>query len=41
MNIEILVTNVTAVGSPDREEHTILGVILTGRFLANSGSKYL
>ena len=31
MKIEWLVTNVTAVGSPDRAEHAILGVILAGQ----------
>ena len=37
IKIEWLVPNVTAVGSPDRAERAILGVILAGRFLANSG----
>ena len=37
MKIEWFVTNVTAVGSPGRAEHAILGVILVRRFLANSG----
>ena len=37
MKLEWLVTNVTAVGSPDRAERAIFGVILAGRFLANSG----
>ena len=31
MKIEWLVVNVTAVRSPDREEHAILGGILAGR----------
>ena len=38
MKIEGLVTSVTAVGSPDRAERVIFGVVLAGRFLANSGS---
>ena len=33
MKKEWLVTNVTAVGSPDRVDHAILKVILVGRFL--------
>ena len=37
MKIEWLVTDVTAVGSPDRAERAILGVILAGHFLAGSG----
>ena len=37
MQINCLVANVTAVGIPDRAEHAILGVILAGLFLANSG----
>ena len=37
MKIKLLVTDVTAVGSPDRAERGILVVILAGRFLANSG----
>ena len=37
MKIEWLVIDVTAVGSPDRAERAILGVILAGRFFANSG----
>ena len=37
MKIEWLVTNVTAVGSPDRAEHAILRVFWLGDFLANSG----
>ena len=32
-----MVTNITAVGSPDRAERAILEVILAGLFLANSG----
>ena len=32
MNIEPLVINVTAVGSSDRAERAILGMILAGRF---------
>ena len=31
MKIELLVTNITAVGSPDRAERAILGVILARR----------
>ena len=38
MKIEWLATGVTAVGSPDRAERAILGVVLTGPFLANSGN---
>ena len=37
MKIEWLVADVTAVGSPDRVERAILGVILDGLFLTNSG----
>ena len=37
MKIYWLVTNVTAVESSDRAEHAILGMILAGRFLVNSG----
>ena len=37
MKIEWLVTNVTAVGSPDRADRAILEVILAWLFLANSG----
>ena len=38
MNIERLVTNATAIESPDRAERAILGVMLAGRFfLANPG----
>ena len=38
MKVEWLVTNATLVGSPDRAERAILGVVLDGRcFLANSG----
>ena len=37
MKTEWLVADVTAVRSPDRAERAILGVILAGRFLANSG----
>ena len=37
MKIESLGTKVIAVGSPDRAERAILGVILAGLFLANSG----
>ena len=32
MNIEPLVINVTAVGSPDRVERAVLDMILAGRF---------
>ena len=32
MNMEWLVTDVTPIGSTDRAEHAILGVILIGRF---------
>ena len=37
MKTEWLSTNMAAVGSPDREERAILGVILTVQFLANLG----
>ena len=37
MKIELLVANVTAVGFLDRVEHTILGVIVARRVLANPG----
>ena len=38
MKIEWLVADVTAVGPPgDRAGCTILGMILAGRFLVNSG----
>ena len=37
MKIEWLVANATAVGSPDKAECAILGVILAGCFLVNSG----
>ena len=37
MKIEWLVPDVTALGSPERTEGAILGVILARRFLANSG----
>ena len=37
MKIEWLVTDVTAVGDPDRAKRAILGVILVGHFLANPG----
>ena len=37
MKIEWLATDETAVGSPQKAESTILGVILAGDFLANSG----
>ena len=37
MTIEWLVANVTAVESPDRAEHAILGVNLAGRFFADVG----
>ena len=33
MKIEWLVANVTAVGSPERAEHAIWGVILAVRFV--------
>ena len=36
MKMESLVSDVTAVGSPDRAERAILGVILAGRLLVNS-----
>ena len=32
MKIELLVTNVTAVGSPDRAKRAIFRVMLAGRF---------
>ena len=35
--IEWLITNVTAIGSPGWAKRAILGVILAGVFLANSG----
>ena len=38
MKLEWLVTNVTAVGSPDRAERAIFGVIWMGVFLSNPGS---
>ena len=37
MKIEGLVTDITAVESPDIAERDILGVIFSVRFLANSG----
>ena len=37
MKIKWLVTYVTPVKSPDRAGHAILGLILTRRFLVNSG----
>ena len=37
MKLESLVADVTAVGSPDRAERAILGMILAGYFLANKG----
>ena len=37
MKIKWLVTDVTAVGSHDRAERAILGMILAGCFLANLG----
>ena len=37
MKLEWLLTNVTAVRSPDKAECAILGVILAERFFANSG----
>ena len=37
MKIELLVTDVTAVGSHSRAERAILGVILAEYFLANFG----
>ena len=37
MKTEGSVIDVTADGSPDRAERAILGVILAGRFLDNSG----
>ena len=36
MNIEWLVTNLTAIGSPGRAERAVLGMILAGR-VAYSG----
>ena len=38
MKIEWLVADVTAVGSPDRAERAILGVILAGRVFGQSRS---
>ena len=37
MKIECLVTDVIPTRSPDRAERAVLGVILAGRFFANSG----
>ena len=37
MKIEWLIADVTAVGSPDKAEYAILGVILARHFFANSG----
>ena len=37
MKIKWLITDVTPVGSPDREERAIVEVILARRFLTNSG----
>ena len=37
MKIESLVSDVTAVGSPDRAERAILGVILAERFFCQLG----
>ena len=37
MKIKWFVVNVTAVGCPDKAEHTILGVVLAGCFLVNLG----
>ena len=37
MRIKWLVMDITAVGSPDRAERVILGMILAGCFLVNSG----
>ena len=37
IKIKWLAADVTAVGSPDRANRAILGVILARRFLANSG----
>ena len=37
MEIEWLIIDVTAIGPTDRAERAILGVILAGGFLANSG----
>ena len=37
MEIEWLVIDVTAIGSPDKAECTILGMILAWPFLANLG----
>ena len=34
MKLELLVTDLTAVGSPDRTGRAIFGVILNGRFLS-------
>ena len=41
MKIEWLVTDVTAVGSPDRTEHAILRVILAGRFFLPSQAVFV
>ena len=38
VKIKWFVANVTAVGSPDRAEHAILGVILTGHVFGQSRS---
>ena len=35
MKIELLVADLTAVGSPDRAKGAILGVILAGRFFGH------
>ena len=40
MKIEWLVANMRAVGSLDRDEHAILGVIVAGHYLANPGYIY-
>ena len=37
MKIKWFITNITPVGSLDRAERAILGVILAGRSLSNSG----
>ena len=47
MEIEWFVANVTAMGSPDRAERAILGVILAGRVFGHArlflwwGSRFL
>ena len=41
MKIEWLVANVTAVGSLDRAERVILGVVVAGRVFGQSRSFYV